>query len=74
MNKKCKDANGSFEFIKGDISDKKLIMDIFKKYKPDIVVKRKSNYKNGKYVSMIIMAILREDYERMPSLRSENDE
>ena len=37
-------------------------------------VKRESNYKNGKYVSMIIMAILREDSERMPSLRSENDE
>lgn len=37
-------------------------------------VKRESNYKNGKYVSMIIMAILREDYERMPALRSENDE
>ena len=37
-------------------------------------VKRESNYKNGQYVSMIIMAILREDSERMPSLRSENDE
>lgn len=31
-------ATGTFEFIKGDISDKELVNDVFKKYKFDIVV------------------------------------
>lgn len=36
--KKIENASGDFTFIKGSISDKKLIESVFEKYKPDIVV------------------------------------
>lgn len=34
----CREASGSFIFVKGDIADKGLITEIFDTYKPDIVV------------------------------------
>ena len=38
IGKLASEVTGTFEFIKGNISDKALINDIFDKYKPDIVV------------------------------------